>query len=368
MTFVTVTKEDAGVAASEARHSRLDHGALHVRRSRSCRLPAQAMMPKTPKASFSIRGDESIVATIKELLETRVRPAVAQDGGDITFKGFRDGNGVSQHEGRMLGLPVLDGDAEAWRAEPAAPFHSRSSGSRSGLIDHAIHAAQGPVAAMIVLALDTAGTGCFAAVYDSESDVVLASTGADIGRGHAEKLMAFIDEALSESGKALADIDRIAVTVGPGSFTGIRVGVAAARGFALALAVPAVGISSLAVLAKAAQQAHQGQAIFAVMDAKRDEIYGQMFDASGAASSEAQAYDVDDARHLASGFDGLVCGSARELLLSGHVDADAPRYLADIGVVARLGATADPALGKPTPLYLRGPDAKPQLGFAVARA
>ena len=104
------------------------------------------------------------------------------------------------------------------------------------------------------------------------------------------------------------------------------------------------------------------------MDAKRDEIYGQMFDASGAASSEAQAYDVDDARHLASGFDGLVCGSARELLIGGHVDADAPRYLADIGVVARLGATADPALGKPTPLYLRGPDAKPQLGFAVARA
>jgi tRNA threonylcarbamoyladenosine biosynthesis protein TsaB len=221
---------------------------------------------------------------------------------------------------------------------------------------------------MIVLALDTAGTGCFAAVYDSDRDVVLAEAGADIGRGHAERLMAFIDEALAESGKTLGDVDRIAVTVGPGSFTGIRVGVAAARGFALALAVPAVGISSLAVLAKAARQVHQGQAVFAVMDAKRDEIYGQMFDAAGAAMAEAQAYAVDEARHLASGFDGVVCGSARELLLGEHVDADAPRYLAEIGVVARLGAIADPALGKPTPLYLRGPDAKPQLGFAVARA
>ncbi len=221
---------------------------------------------------------------------------------------------------------------------------------------------------MIVLALDTAGTGCFAAAYDSDGDVVLASAGADIGRGHAEQLMAFIDEALAGSGKTLSQIERIAVTIGPGSFTGIRVGVAAARGFSLALAVPAVGVSSLAVLARAAREAHPGHSVFAAMDAKRDEVYGQMFDATGTEVSAPQAYEIGEARRLASGFEGLICGSARSLLLGADVETDAPRYLADIGVVARLGAIADPALGKPTPLYLRGPDAKPQLGFAVARA
>ncbi|OJF90509.1 tRNA (adenosine(37)-N6)-threonylcarbamoyltransferase complex dimerization subunit type 1 TsaB [Pararhizobium antarcticum] len=221
---------------------------------------------------------------------------------------------------------------------------------------------------MIVLALDTAGTGCFAAVYDSDGDQGLAQAGADIGRGHAEQLMGFVDAALAESGKTLADVGRIAVTIGPGSFTGIRVGVAAARGFALALSIPAVGVSTLAVLARAASLKHPGIAVFAVMDAKREEIYGQMFDASGAARTAANAYGIDEARSLAAAFDGVICGSARDLLLSGEIDDDAPRYIADIGIVARLGAIADPALGKPKPLYLRGPDAKPQLGFAVARA
>ena len=109
---------------------------------------------------------------------------------------------------------------------------------------------------MIVLAIDTAGTGCFAAVYDDSTDTLLASAGADIGRGHAELLMGFIDQALAKSGKVLADIGRIAVTVGPGSFTGIRVGVAAARGFALALGVPAVGVTTLSAIAEAARAAN----------------------------------------------------------------------------------------------------------------
>ncbi len=94
---------------------------------------------------------------------------------------------------------------------------------------------------MIVLALDTAGVDCAAALYDSETGRVLAEVCETIGKGHAERLMAMIDEALAASGLALADLDRVAVTVGPGSFTGIRVGVAAARGLALALGIEAVG-------------------------------------------------------------------------------------------------------------------------------
>jgi tRNA threonylcarbamoyladenosine biosynthesis protein TsaB len=221
---------------------------------------------------------------------------------------------------------------------------------------------------MIVLAIDTAGTGCFAAVYDAVTDSLLASAGADIGRGHAEQLLAFIDQALAESGKTLSDIDRIAVTIGPGSFTGIRVGVAAARGFALALSVPSVGVSILAALAKSAGENHHGRPVLAAMDAKRDELYCQIFEANGVSRTQAQIVEVSDARRLFADFDGVVCGSATRHLTDAPLPDVAEIDAVDIGTVARLGAHADPSQGKPSPLYLRGPDVRPQAGFAVARA
>jgi tRNA threonylcarbamoyladenosine biosynthesis protein TsaB len=221
---------------------------------------------------------------------------------------------------------------------------------------------------MIVLAIDTAGTGCFAAVYDSATDAVLASAGADIGRGHAEQLMAFIDQALAKSGKVLADMDRIAVTIGPGSFTGIRVGVAAARGFALALNVPAVGVSTLAAIAEAGRELHPGRAILATIDAKRDELYCQSFEADGVARSEALMLEIPEAQRLFADFDGLICGTATRHLTDHPPESAAQTDLTDIRLVARLGAAADPSRGKPSPLYLRGPDVKSQAGFAVARA
>lgn len=221
---------------------------------------------------------------------------------------------------------------------------------------------------MIVLAIDTAGTGCFAAVFDSTVDNVLASAGADIGRGHAEQLLAFIDQALAESGKALSDIDRIAVTIGPGSFTGIRVGVAAARGFALALGVPSVGVSILAALARSAAEQYPGRSVLAAMDAKREELYCQIFEADGTPRTEAQVLELDDARRMFASFDGVICGSATRHLTDAPLPDVAQLDVADIGTVARLGVVADPAQGKPSPLYLRGPDVRPQAGFAVARA
>lgn len=220
---------------------------------------------------------------------------------------------------------------------------------------------------MIILALDTAGTGCFACVFDSESGGVLSVAGEDIGRGHAERLMAFIDEALSGAGKPLEDIDRIAVTIGPGSFTGIRVGVAAARGLALALGRPAVGISTLEVLASSARAQHPDEPVLVLMDAKRDELYGQAFDQTGAAASGPMLINVADARDRFGRFSGQVTGSGAWLLSGGQLQPTGPDQF-DIVTVARLAATADPAAGKPVPLYLRGAEAKPQTGFALARA
>lgn len=218
---------------------------------------------------------------------------------------------------------------------------------------------------MIVLAMDTAGADCAVAVYDSGADRVLSEITDTIGKGHAEHLMALVDRVLEEAGVALKAIDRIAVTTGPGSFTGIRVGVAAARGFALSLGIPAVGVTTLATIAADHQRKASGRAVLVGMDAKRDEIYLQTFDASGVPMDEPRALLVEDARALASDFDGDIVGSATSLLRD-EASGEPVVNVFPISTVARLGASASPD-ERPKPLYLRGPDAKPQLGFALAR-
>ncbi|ASR08177.1 tRNA (adenosine(37)-N6)-threonylcarbamoyltransferase complex dimerization subunit type 1 TsaB [Rhizobium leguminosarum bv. viciae] len=218
---------------------------------------------------------------------------------------------------------------------------------------------------MIILALDTAGVDCAAAVYDSGRDTVLGEASDMIGKGHAEHLIGIVDRALDQAGLALSDVERLAVTIGPGSFTGIRVGVATARGFALSLNVPAVGVTTLQVMASAQRNKTPHRAVLAAMDAKRDEIYLQSFAADGSPLDAPRAVSVAEAQAFAAGFDGEITGSATPLLKADTFGDHTNRI--PISVVARLGAAASPDAGKPKPLYLRGPDAKPQAGYAIAR-
>jgi tRNA threonylcarbamoyladenosine biosynthesis protein TsaB len=219
---------------------------------------------------------------------------------------------------------------------------------------------------MMLLAIDTAGVDCSAAVYDASQEKILSSVTERIGKGHAERLMAIIDDVLETAGVALSDITRIAVTIGPGSFTGIRVGVAAARGFALSLSADAVGVTTLSVMARAYMAQDATRPVIAAMDAKRNEIYAQVFGADGAALTEAAAISLEDLRHLAQIHGAAVTGTALALL-AGEIAASEPDRF-DIAMVARIGAEAQPDAARPKPLYLRGPDAKPQDGFALSRA
>jgi tRNA threonylcarbamoyladenosine biosynthesis protein TsaB len=215
---------------------------------------------------------------------------------------------------------------------------------------------------MIVLAIDTAGVDCAAAVFDSKADKLLGRVSETIGRGHAERLMTMIDEALAEAKLSLTNVERIGVTVGPGSFTGIRVGVAAARGLALALGVDCVGVSTLDVLARTASET--GKPVLAGINAHRDEVYAQSFEA-GLPQGEPLLLELDEYLVRAAIPGTVLVGSASSLVADREAETGSDHY--PIEIVARLASLAK-AQGKPKPLYLRGPDAKPQTGFAVTRA
>ncbi|MEX0955282.1 MAG: tRNA (adenosine(37)-N6)-threonylcarbamoyltransferase complex dimerization subunit type 1 TsaB [Rhizobiaceae bacterium] len=222
---------------------------------------------------------------------------------------------------------------------------------------------------MKILAIDTAANLCAACVFDTEAGELGRSV-LDLGKGHAEHLMTGIDDALAAAGTTYAELDLIGVAVGPGSFTGIRVGVAVARGLALALKIPSVGITTLDALAEEAWEAHAGREILAVIDARREQIYATRYDAGGARTKGPVIATLSEAVDMIAGGGPVLTGSAADMVneASGHkLDIAGTAATADIAVYARLAARNGPADTPPRPLYLRDADARPQEGFAVAR-
>ncbi len=215
---------------------------------------------------------------------------------------------------------------------------------------------------MNLIAIDTALEACSVGVVPGDGAPVLLSE--TIGRGHAERLMPMIAVAMAEAGLAFADLDRIVVTVGPGSFTGLRVGIAAARGIALAIDRPAIGIGTLDVLAAAARLLAGPVPVLALLDARRGELYGQAFAADGRALSPPEAAAADHFVGLLR--PGMVLAGSGAALLPAEAPVAHRSGTPDIADLVALGADA-PVGGSPRPLYLRPPDAKPQAHAAVAR-
>ncbi|MBK8457825.1 MAG: tRNA (adenosine(37)-N6)-threonylcarbamoyltransferase complex dimerization subunit type 1 TsaB [Phyllobacteriaceae bacterium] len=219
---------------------------------------------------------------------------------------------------------------------------------------------------MIVLALDTASTQCAACVYDAEADREMSRIVRPMATGHAAALSDVIDEALESAGKSYRDIGRVASTVGPGSFTGVRIGVAAARGLALALAIPSVGVDVLDALAEPVRKACPGRAVMAALDARRDEVYAALWNAEGNQVLASVALTIARAREIAAGANAILTGSAAPMIRGDDLAVEGVSASPDIGMVARLAASAD-ATKPASPLYLRKPDAKPQSGQSLPR-
>lgn len=222
---------------------------------------------------------------------------------------------------------------------------------------------------MKLLAIDCAATLCAACVYDAAAGRELGRQVLDLGKGHAEHLMAVIDDALKAAGTDFAGLDAVAVSVGPGSFTGLRVGVSTARGLALALKIPAIGVTTLEALAAEALAAFPGRAVLAALDAGREEIHAAFYDKASVLTYGPTVATVAQAAAMATGNSAVLAGTAAAKIASvagRGFDIGPTSATADIAVYARLAA-AKGAGERPKPLYLRGADAKPQAGFILPR-
>ncbi len=218
---------------------------------------------------------------------------------------------------------------------------------------------------MLILAIDTALDACAAGVLDTDAGRLIAQESQPMKRGHAEALMPLIARVMKASGIAFVALDRIAVTTGPGSFTGLRVGLSAARGIGLAANKPVVGLTTLTAYAAPVVAQNAAQPVISAIDARHDHVYFQVVSGDGSSLVRPRVAPVEEALEAARfGAPHLVGNAA--LILSQRWPADAaapfkadPQPAPDIAWVAWLGAAVSPDAAPARPYYLRAPDAKP---------
>ena len=217
---------------------------------------------------------------------------------------------------------------------------------------------------MLILAIDTALDACSAGVLDTDAARLIALESQPMKRGHAEALMPLIARVIKQAGIAFASFDRIAVTTGPGSFTGLRVGLSAARGIALAANKTAVGLTTLAAYAAPVVSENAEQPVISAIDARHDQVYFQVVSGDGSSLIRPRVAPIEEAlRASRFGAPHLVGNAAGILADRWPTDALPPfrvdaQPAPDIAWVAWLGAAVNPATAPARPYYLRAPDAK----------
>jgi len=210
-------------------------------------------------------------------------------------------------------------------------------------------------------------------VLDTVRGRIIASESLPMVRGHAEALVPLIARVMKGGEVAFADIDRVVVTTGPGSFTGLRVGISAARGIALAGGKPAFGVSTLSAYAAPHLADHTAIGVIAVIDARHDHVYLQVFGPGGHVIIAPRMAPLGEAVKAAAAAPCRIVGSAAQMVADRlpkaapvpvRIDArDAP----EIDWVARIGAALPEGQSPPKPQYLRAPDAQPQNAARLPR-
>jgi tRNA threonylcarbamoyladenosine biosynthesis protein TsaB len=218
---------------------------------------------------------------------------------------------------------------------------------------------------MLILAIDTALDASAAAVLDTEAGQLIAQESQAMKRGHAEALMPLIGRVIAASGTAFASLGRVAVTTGPGSFTGLRVGLSAARGIALAANIPVVGVTTLTAYAAPIVSQNAEHPVISVIDARHDQVYLQVVSGNGSALVRPRVAPMEEALEACRFGAPYVVGNAAGLLGERWPSQAVPpagvdmQPAPDIAWVGWLGAAVSPNTAPARPFYLRAPDAKP---------
>ena len=199
---------------------------------------------------------------------------------------------------------------------------------------------------MLLLALDTSANFVSVALVDETRTFAFLEE--EMERGQAESLMPMIENVLKKAQKTMADIDGVAVTVGPGSFTGVRIGLAAARAFGLALKIPVYGVTCFEVWAY-----HLGRACKVVLDSKRDDYFVQSFDGEGSAIDEPAIQSADV---LKTKLPFAAVGTGAQAL-SEEIGCDFVHKISPVAVAAaRIALSRINNPLPPKPLYMREAD------------
>jgi tRNA threonylcarbamoyladenosine biosynthesis protein TsaB len=226
---------------------------------------------------------------------------------------------------------------------------------------------------MRLLAIDTALAACSAAVFDAAHGGIVASESLPMARGHAEALLPLVARVMKAASLAFADLDRIVVTTGPGSFTGLRVGIAAARGLGLATEIPVIGVSTLSAYAAPYLGVDNKNPVVAAIDARHRHVYLQVFGPGGRTLLAPRLAPLADAVAAAAAAPARIVGSAARSVADGlyatnciavTVDGSAAP---DIAWVAQIGAVLPEETAPPKPQYLRAADAQPQNAASLPR-
>jgi tRNA threonylcarbamoyl adenosine modification protein YeaZ len=226
---------------------------------------------------------------------------------------------------------------------------------------------------MRILAIDTSRGACSAAVYDGALRFALARESLPMSRGHAEALAPMVERVLKATDGGAAALGKIAVTVGPGSFTGLRIGVAMARAMGLALGIPVVGVSTLIAYCGPMLDDPRPGVIAAVVDASHGNVYFHLIDSKAKQIFSPRVVSLRDAVRAIGGSPARIVGDAAGLLAEEarragvEVDASAASDFPDIVALARIGLAADPVAWPARPLYIKPPDAQPPRDDAIAR-
>jgi tRNA threonylcarbamoyl adenosine modification protein YeaZ len=227
---------------------------------------------------------------------------------------------------------------------------------------------------MRILAIDTCCGAVSACVLDGGANEAIVRQSLQMERGHAEALAPLLERLMNEVEGGFASLDRIAATVGPGSFTGIRIGLAIARAMGLALNVPVVGVSTLVAFAGPLLWEPRSGIIASAIDARHGRLYLQLFEATGRPLISPRVEGVREAVRAMGAGPVRVAGSGARLLaleaarVGLGVDLADDVDFPDILAVARIALTMDPRECPPRPLYIKSPDAQAASGEGVARA